>query len=220
VTLSIVALRAIMPGIRDAEDWLVPINSAAEEFDFTQPARMAAWLANVAHETSNLSRLVESFSYSPERMAAVWPRRFSAGRVVKDGKVVETPNAAAMAFASRPEALASEVYGNRMGNGEPETMDGWKYRGRGTPMLTGRSLYEQCGVGLQVDFIAKPESINQDRLMSARVGGWFYKYSGVAQWSDFGDIRNVRKAWNGGLIGFAEVQRIWLKACRQLEVDL
>ena len=77
-------------------------------------------------ESGNLERLVENLSYSPQRLCEVWPKRFPGV-------------AAAVPYAWNPEALAEKVYGGRMGNTMPG--DGFKYLGRGIPMITGADNY-------------------------------------------------------------------------------
>ncbi len=85
------------------------------------------FVGQVLHETAMLEKLVENLSYSPERLMQVWPARFPG-------------LAAAMPYAYRPQWLAEEVYGKRLGNTEPG--DGWKYIGRGIPMVTGKANYQ------------------------------------------------------------------------------
>jgi hypothetical protein len=50
----------------------------------------------------------------------------------------------ARAVAHNPEDLAERVYGGRMGNLHPG--DGWKFRGRGLLMTTGRDNYARLGI--------------------------------------------------------------------------
>lgn len=80
----------------------------------------------VLHETARLEALVENLSYSPGRLMQVWPSRFPSVEIAKR-------------FAWSPEALAEKTYGGRMGNVKPG--DGYKYRGRGIPMVTGADNY-------------------------------------------------------------------------------
>jgi putative chitinase len=87
---------------------------------------MDDFLGHTLWETGRLERLVEDLNYSPQRLQEVWPQRFPG---VAD----------AMPYAYNPEALAERVYGKRMGNTAPG--DGFKYRGRGIPMVTGLDNY-------------------------------------------------------------------------------
>ncbi|KSV77532.1 hypothetical protein [Sinorhizobium sp. Sb3] len=74
----------------------------------------------------------ELFShYSAERLTQVWPSRFPA-------------IASARPFARDPRKLANRVYGGRMGNAAPD--DGWRYRGRGLPQITGKENYAKFGI--------------------------------------------------------------------------
>lgn len=67
-------LRAIMPGAgRRAEVFLAPLNRAMEEFGIDTPARQAAFLAQVAHESGSLRYVREIASgeaYDTGRLAA------------------------------------------------------------------------------------------------------------------------------------------------------
>ena len=67
-------LRAIMPtaGIR-AETFLTPLNRAMAEFDITTPARQAAFLAQIGHESGSLRyvrELASGAAYDTGRLAA------------------------------------------------------------------------------------------------------------------------------------------------------
>lgn len=66
--------------------------------------RGAHLLGQAHHESGGFKRTKEGLYYStPERLMAVWPSRFKS---VED----------AMPYAKNPEALANNVYSNRMGN--------------------------------------------------------------------------------------------------------
>lgn len=75
----------------------------------------------VLHETGRLEKLTEGLNYSPQRLMEVWPARFpSLEKATK--------------YAWSPQNLANFTYGGRYGNKAPG--DGYKYRGRGIPMIT------------------------------------------------------------------------------------
>lgn len=110
------------------------------------PDRLAEWFGEMAHETMGFQRFVEVMSYSsPERLMAVWPSRFPT-------------RASALPYVRQPEKLANFVYANRMGNGPPESGDGWRYRGRGIIHLTGRANYREFGFEANPDAVAEPEN--------------------------------------------------------------
>ncbi|WP_377299714.1 hypothetical protein [Rhizobium sp. SGZ-381] len=88
---------------------------------------LAYILATVYHETgAKMQPVEENLRYSAKRLTEVWPDRFQT-------------LASAKPFANNPQALANEVYGGRLGNKLPN--DGWEFRGRGLPQITGRENY-------------------------------------------------------------------------------
>src|SRR5258706_10657065 len=101
---------------------------------------MAAFLAQIVHESGNLQNLEENLRYSAKRLREVWPKRFPDG-------------ATAEAYAGNAEKLANRVYAGRLGNGDEASGDGWKYRGRGLIQLTGRSNYAACKAALDLDVV-------------------------------------------------------------------
>jgi putative chitinase len=89
---------------------------AERQFDgraWLNDAALAGVLAHIGHETMGFTKFVENMNYTAPRICQVWPSRF--------------PNVnAAMPYARNPEKLANKVYANRMGNGPPESGDGWR----------------------------------------------------------------------------------------------
>ena len=112
---------------------------AFDRFEIDTPRRMAAFIGQYGHETSGFTRLEENLYYTdPARIAQM----FSALREVEKAR----------AFTRQPKALANRVYANRNGNGSEASGDGWNYRGRGLPHLTGRGNYRAAGSGLGLPF--------------------------------------------------------------------
>ena len=110
------------------------------------PERLAEWFGEMAHESAGFTRLVENMNYtSAARIRAVWPSRFPT-------------LASAAPFVRQPERLANFVYANRMGNGPPESGDGWRFRGRGIIHLTGRENYYRFGFERDPDAAAQPDN--------------------------------------------------------------
>lgn len=119
------------------------IFSAWKELDGNDTRLLAYSLATAYHEVgSKLSPVSENLNYSAKRITEVWPLRF------------KTISAAAP-YANNPEKLANFVYGGRLGNNK--TGDGWLYRGRGYPQLTGKTGYEKFGKLLNINLVNNPE---------------------------------------------------------------
>jgi putative chitinase len=196
VKLTADQLRAIMPRLTEerAALWLPHLNAAMAEFDITTPARAAMWLANVAHETRELWALVESMSYSADRMKVVWPTRFGRGKSAT-AKSRADGDALARKLAWNPMALGNYVYGGRLGN-RPGTDDGYRHRGRGAPHLTGRDAYARCGEALKLPLLEEPQLLEQPGP-AARAAGWFWKSKGMSELADRGLFFEVVRRWVG-----------------------
>lgn len=114
------------------------------------PLRQLSYvLATPYHETGGkMQPVTESLYYtSPERIRKVWPSRFSSA-------------AAAIPYTRYPQRLANKVYANRMGNGPEGSGDGWRYRGRALPQLTGKENYDKFSDVLGIDLVNDPDAAN------------------------------------------------------------
>jgi putative chitinase len=106
-----------------------------------QDNQLAYILATVFHETGGKMQPVEeNLNYTTAaQIKKTWPTRFPTV-------------ASAQPFVRNPRGLANKVYGGRMGNNSQN--DGWLYRGRGLPQITGKANYTKFG-------IANPDSALQ-----------------------------------------------------------
>lgn len=205
--LTLAQLQAVMP--KPDPVWIEPLNAAMKEWAINTPERMAAFLAQIAHESSELRRLEENLNYSAARLRAVWPKRF--------------PNdATAKRYANDPQRLANYVYAGRMGNGDAASGDGWKFRGRGLIQLTGRSNHAAAKAALGLDLIRSPDLL-RELLPAARSAGWFWKSRGLNELADTNpeddddeDFVAITSLINGGKAGLADRIAYWGKAKRSL----
>jgi len=181
-------LLQILPQARQVAGFFVPaLNAAMARFKINSPVRMSAFIAQVGHESGQMTRMVENLNYSADQLQAVWPNRFDA--------------ALAAQVARKPEQIANIAYGGRMGNKLPG--DGWKYRGRGLIQLTGANNYRGAGVALGLDLVNHPELVEQPET-AALVAGWFWQSNGLNELADSGQFAKITRTINGGLIGQAE----------------
>lgn len=181
--ISAEQLKTIMPRADEAR-WADPLNKAMARFAISTAARSAMFLAQVAVESAELTRLEENLDYSAARLMEVWPRRFTT---------VET----AARYAHRSDVLANYVYANRLGNGDSLSGDGWRYRGRGLIQLTGADAYRSFGRAVGDSGIL----LSPDRLLTeplaALSAAWFFSSRGCNELADTGDIIAVSRRING-----------------------
>jgi putative chitinase len=183
------------------EDSLLPFvdafNNAFERYEINTPDRIAMFMAQVGHESGGLTTLQENLNYKPERLQQIFPKYF---------RDVD-PND----YGRNPEKIANRVYSNRMGNGDEESGDGYRFRGRGAIQLTGRDNYTHCGNDLGVDLIENPDYLTtpEGAIMSA---AWFWNSRDLNKWADEQDVVTVTKKINGGTIGLDERKALFEEA--------
>lgn len=162
------------------------------------------FLAQILHESGNLSALVENMNYSAERlrqMAAQMP----GGRWAQAAERADE-------FAHNPQALANFVYGGRLGNTEPG--DGWDFRGQGLPQITGRGNFERVGAIIGQDLTANPTLLQQPHYaLQAAVAWWEDRIPDSA----IDHPERVRKLVQGGTVGLEHTRALAAKARAEIE---
>ena len=163
-----------------------PMAAACEEFEINTPMRLAAFIAQVGHESGNLRFVKENLNYCAQGLMKIFPKYFN--------------EQTAMQYQRNPEAIANRVYANRMGNGPEDSGEGWAYRGRGLIQLTGKNNYHTCMEALGIDdpsYFETPEG-------AARSAAWFWNSRNLNAVADTGDIKKMTKLINGGYIGLED----------------
>ncbi|MGH2512469.1 MAG: glycoside hydrolase family 19 protein, partial [Candidatus Limnocylindrales bacterium] len=192
-------LVAVMPlADRVTDSVIEALDAAMRRFEIDTPSRMAAFTAQLAHESGQLQRWTENLNYRWERLRQVFPKYF-------------TSDAQAQAFDRAPERIANRVYADRMGNGSEASGDGWRYRGRGPIQLTGRDNYRACGSAIGVDLIGDPDLLTSPRP-GCLAAAWFWARNGLNALADAEDFVTITRRINGGLAGLAERREFWERA--------
>jgi predicted chitinase len=157
--------------------------------------RLAYFFANIEHECGGFTirNLTENINYTPERMAAVWPNRFSSAAAVRAKYGTGT---------GWQKKAFDDIYGSRMGN-RPGTSDGSTFIGRGGPQVTGRDGYEQVGKRAKLDLVKEPEMAS-DFSHQPEICAAFWDWKGLNSKADAGDFLGCVKLWNGGTNGLAD----------------
>lgn len=179
--------------------WADALASVMPRTGINTPTRAAMFLAQWAHETSGFTRFVENLNYSAEGLVATWPGRF---------RTLEH----AAAYHRQPERIANVVYASRMGNGPEASGDGWRFRGRGACMLTGRANYREAAIAIGWPLEGTPDDAATP-VTAALVAAWFWNSRGLNQYADRDDFDTVTRRINGGMIG-SEDRKRWLARMR------
>lgn len=195
-----------------AEAWAPALSDACALFAINTEARIAAFIAQIGHESLGLSTLTENLNYSPERLREVCiaSPKDSRWRSLLP-RVSE--------LARHPDKLANAVYCNRLGNGNEASGDGWTYRGRGPIQTTGRTNYanasEALGERLATvpDFVRSPEALLQPKW-GALASALYWHDNELNSLADGGDMRSITKRINGGLTGYPERLERYRRALR------
>ncbi len=203
--LTPVQLSAFLPALPDAPGWTAALNAALDRFEINTPARIAAFLAQTAHESAEFRQLVENLNYSAAALCRVWPNRFATLDVARP-------------YERNPEVLANYVYAKRLGNGDVGSGDGWRFRGRGLIQLTGRGNYRSCGAAIALALEDSPEQLETPHA-AALAAAQFWQSRGLNHLADDQNDDNddedfvaITKIINGGTAGLASRRTYWARA--------
>jgi putative chitinase len=195
-------LDQIIHGNPYVQQWFHALSEILPEYEINTVQRVAAFLAQTAHESGGYRALKENLNYKAASLRKVFPKYFP-------------DDAIAAAYANKQEMIANRVYGNRMGNGPEESGDGYRYCGRGLIQLTGKQNYTLFAGSLEMDVEEMPEYLAtfEGAVQSAC---WFWETNNLNQWADKGDMLTLTKRINGGTIGLEDRIKHYDHACHVL----
>jgi putative chitinase len=176
----------IDPSLADA------FNETFDRFGINSPVQQASWIGQCGHECGNFRILEENLNYRAATLLKLFPRTPKRAWGF-------TPEEAA-AYEKQPQRIANRIYGNRMGNRDEASGDGWRFRGSGFLQLTGHSNFFHAGKALGEDFVMQPELVRTPKY-AAMTAGWFWQTHKLNQYADSRDFLMMTKKINGGTIG-------------------
>lgn len=203
ITLDL--LRKISPATKSTvlAKYVDPLNVVGEHFGlFENPKRMAAFLAQIAHESGGFNFTKEGLNYSAQALNKTFRKYFPT-------------IASAQPYARQPAKIANKVYANRMGNGPESSGDGFKFCGRGLIQLTGRTNYTKLATSLgkslddTIAYLETPEG-------AVASAGWFWDVNKLSIYADKGDFVGLTRRINGGINGLADRQHHYQIALKAL----
>ena len=200
-------LQTIMGCIQPlAQQWSPHLNAVMERFDITTPNRVAAFLAQVGHESARLRYVREIWNPKKVPAQARYDTRADLGNT-KDS---------AITIAAR----------------HLSTPGPW-WKGHGPMQITGYNNHLFCGQALGLDLLNKPELLEIPEHGAASAG-WFWQFgaglnlgkkalAALAQYglgrgvnlndiADKGDFETLTLCINGGLNGWDDRLALFTRA--------
>jgi putative chitinase len=157
-----------------AEQYADPLSAAMALYAIDTPARQAAFLAQVGHE-SLLFQLTSEL-WGPTAQQRGYDARADLGN-------------------TRPQAIAVAKLHN--------TTPGPWWRGHGLIQVTGFDNHRACGTALGIDLLNKPTLLELPSYASESAA-WFWNTRNLNARADVGDFIGITRAINGGLNGIDE----------------
>jgi len=180
-------LKTIVPTMKEPDEWSTALNEILPKYNITSRDRIAAFVAQCAHESMGFNRITENLNYSANGLRTTFGKYFPTLAIANQ-------------YARKPEKIANRAYASRMGNGNESSGDGWKYRGRGTIQLTGKTNYQAFATSINksldetIDYLGTKEGAVESAC-------WFWKTNDLNRYADTKNIVALTKKINGGTTG-------------------
>jgi len=183
-------LAQVIPGNPYLDHWHHALSEILPEYEIITPKRVAAFLAQCAHESGGFKFLKENLNYRAETLVKLFKKYFPTLEEAKK-------------YEKQPEKIANKIYGGRMGNGPEASGDGFRYCGRGLIQLTGKDNYTLFAASIDTPIEEIPEYLQtfEGAIQSAC---YFWESTGLNKEADAGDIKTMTRKINGGYIGLED----------------
>ena len=191
--ITVSQLKQLLPKNPYADHWHHALEQLFPDYEIDTPKRMAAFIAQCAHESGGFMVLKENLNYKAPSLRKLFSKYFPTDELAQQ-------------YASKPnkqEAIASRIYASRMGNGDEASKEGFKFCGRGLIQLTGRSNYQAFADSLEMNIDDVPEYLATFEG-AAQSACWYWETNNLNQWADKSDLITLTKRINGGLIGIED----------------
>jgi putative chitinase len=186
-------LRQLIPKNPFIDQWYDALSQLLPDYEINTPQRIAAFIAQCAHESGNFVAIKENLNYRAVTLRKLFSKYFPTDELA--AQYASMPN--------KQEAIANRIYASRMGNGPEESGDGYRYCGRGLIQLTGKTNYSLFAESLEISVEEASEYL-QTFEGAAQSACWFWESNNLNRFADVGDIKGLTRAINGGFIGLED----------------
>lgn len=202
ITIDQLDMAVPMARYEDLVKYVDFLNEGMTRFEINTPNRIAAFIAQLAHESGDFRYTEENLNYSWAGLRKTWPGKF-------------TTDAIAQQYHRQPERIANVVYAGRYGNGGEASGDGWKHRGRGLIQLTFHDNYVAYSRAIIEPSIISAPSLVAEPRHAALSACWFWQSHGLNPIADAGDqagFNQISLKINGGWNGKEDRLENWAEA--------
>ena len=172
---------------------IAQIPDTAARFNITNALRLAHFLSQCGHESGSWKAVRENLNYSAKGLMGIFKKYFPTATL-------------ATAYERQPEKIANRVYASRMGNGNENSGDGYKFRGRGYIQLTGKENYTRFDATVPESIVSDPELVATKYPLAS--AAFFFNSNKLWAICDQGAtpavVTAVTKRVNGGTIGLPD----------------
>ena len=172
---------------------IAQIPDTAARFNITNALRLAHFLSQCGHESGSWKAVRENLNYSAKGLMGIFKKYFPTATL-------------ATAYERQPEKIANRVYASRMGNGNENSGDGYKFRGRGYIQLTGKENYTRFDATVPESIVSDPDLVATKYPLAS--AAFFFNSNKLWTICDQGAtpavVTAVTKRVNGGVIGLKD----------------
>lgn len=191
--------------------WVQPIKDACKRFEIDRVRRIAAFIAQMAHE-SGLRPRQENLNYKASALLTQFGRhRISRANALAFGRT-DTQRA-------NPEAIANCIYGGEWGRenlGNTQPGDGWMFRGGGPLQATGRDNYTRFAEAMDMPLMAAVDWVRNTIEGGVMFAAWFWEENDINRLADTPGVEDESRRINGGTHGLADRRARFDRVVREL----
>ena len=191
--LTLNQLKQLLPRNQHVSYWHHALEQLLPDYEINTPRRMAAFIAQCAHESGGFTTLKENLNYKPMSLRKLFPKYFDTDELAQQ-------------YCSKPNkqaAIANRIYANRMGNGDEASGDGYRFSGRGLIQLTGRATWQEFADSIETSLTDLDEYM-QSFEGACQSACFFWESRKLNQYADASDIVTLTRKINGGVIGLED----------------
>jgi len=191
-----------MPNCKHPELFIDHINEVFNSYGWDDIPIQAAFLGQIAHESTELNQLAETCNYSAKFLITHYKTKFVARNPYD--------------YVGKPEAIANIIYAKKYENGDIESGDGWRYRGRGAIQITFKYNYWKIGQLLNMDFVESPELLEEPEW-AIKSAGAFFKWQKLDELAKKNDLDALTAKINAAGLGSDQRNAYTKKAAEVLK---